>query len=63
MAKKEMTKDQILAVKAAYADLVGALQARNQLDIEVHDWDAHCLTIDELEKAFKFIEPVGGDSL
>lgn len=53
-----MTKDQILAVKAAYADLVGALQARNQLDIEVHDWDAHMLTISELEAAFKFIEPV-----
>jgi hypothetical protein len=53
-----MTEDQILAVKAAYADLVGALQARNQLEPEIHDWKAHMLTISELEAAFKFIEPV-----
>jgi len=53
-----MTKKQILAIKCAYADLVGALQARNQFDIEVHDWKAHELTLDELEEAFDFIEPV-----
>jgi hypothetical protein len=58
-----MTKDQISAIKCAYNDLVGALQARNQLDIEVHDWDAHYLTIVELENAFKFIEPVDDGSL
>ena len=56
-----MTEAQILAVKTAYADLVGALQARNQLDIEVHDWYAHKLSISSLEKAFDFIEPVNVD--
>lgn len=54
-----MTEEQIRAIKCAYADLVGALQARNQLDIEVHDWKSHSETIAELEKAFNFIEPEG----
>jgi hypothetical protein len=53
-----MTEDQISAIKCAYNDLVGALQARNQCDMESHDWKAHMLTISELEAAFKFIEPV-----
>jgi len=53
-----MTQEQIDAIKCAYADLVGALQARNQMDIEVHDWKAHLLSIEELENAFDFIEPV-----
>lgn len=53
-----MTEEQITTIKCAYADLVGALQARNQLDIEVHDWKSHLATIEELENAFHFIEPV-----
>ena len=53
-----MTEEQIRAIKCAYADLVGALQARNQLDIEVHDWKSHSETIAELEEAFDFIQPV-----
>jgi hypothetical protein len=53
-----MTEEQKNVIRCAYADLVGALQARNQLDIEVHDWKAHLLTIEELEEAFDFIEPV-----
>jgi hypothetical protein len=47
----------IAVIKAAYADLVGALQARNSLDMEAHDWKAHMLTIAEMEAEFKFIEP------
>jgi len=47
----------IAVIKAAYADLVGALQARNQMDLENHDWKAHMLTIEEMEAEFKFIEP------
>jgi hypothetical protein len=53
-----MTEEQKNAIRCAYADLVGALQARNQLDIEVHDWKSHLVTIEELEQAFDFIEPV-----
>ena len=53
-----MTKKQTLAVKCAYADLVGALQARNQHDIEVHTWDSHKQSMQDLEEAFDFIVPV-----
>lgn len=53
-----ITSEQILAVNCAYADLCGALQARNQMDVEVHDWKSHKRTIIELQKAFSFIEPV-----
>jgi hypothetical protein len=52
-----MNEEQIAAIKCAYADLVGALQAREQGDVEVHDWKAHRQTIDELEQKFSFIEP------
>lgn len=50
-----MNKDQIQAVKCAYADLQGALQARNKLDVEAHDWEAHQYSIEGLEDAFNFL--------
>jgi hypothetical protein len=53
-----MTEDQIHAINCAHADLVGALQARNMLQIELHDWKAHLLSIRELEDAFGFLKPV-----
>lgn len=53
-----MTEQQILAIKCAYADLVGALQARNQGDPNAHDWEEHLTTIIDLENLFEFIEPV-----
>lgn len=46
---------QMLALRCACADLIGAMQARNQNDVEVHDWKAHSLTIDELIEAFDFL--------
>ena len=52
-----MNKAQISAIRCAYNDLVGSLQSYNLLDIEGHDWEAHLLTIVELEEAFAFIEP------
>jgi hypothetical protein len=57
-----MTNEQIQAIKCAYADLVGALQAKQQLDIHAHDWNGHLETIKELETAFPFIEPVEVDN-
>ena len=51
-----MTPEQKLAIKCAYCDLVGAEQAREQFDIEVHDWKAHRLSIEDLEKAFPFVK-------
>jgi hypothetical protein len=53
-----MNKEQIQAIKCAYADLCGALEAHNQMDIEAHDWDAHRETIIEIKNAFDFIEPI-----
>jgi hypothetical protein len=49
---------EIEAIRCAYADLVGAKQARDQQDIGIHDWKAHEFTITELENAFPFIDPV-----
>ena len=45
-----MTQEQINAVRCAYLDLQGALEARNNPFI--HDWRGHQRTIDELATAF-----------
>lgn len=45
----------MLLIRCACADLIGSLQARNQMDIEAHDWKAHSLTIEELINAFEFL--------
>ena len=50
-----MNEEQIFAIRCACADLIGALQARNQLDIEVHDWKSHKLSIDDLINTFDFL--------
>jgi hypothetical protein len=54
----QLNEEQILAIKCAHADLIGALQAYEALDIHVHDWKAHTRSIEELEQAFDFIEPM-----
>ena len=50
---------QIAAVRCAHADLQGALQAHEQTDRMAHDWDAHQITIGELEDAFPFLNEAG----
>ena len=56
-----MNKEQKQAIKCAYADLVGALQAQKNCDVMSHDWDAHRLSIIEMEAAFPtVIEPAEG---
>lgn len=40
------------AIRCAHADLVGALQAHQQMDRMAHDWKAHQDSIIELEQAF-----------
>lgn len=47
-----MTPEQILAIKCAYADLVGSKQSFDQSDVHAHDWDAQQQSIDDLEAAF-----------
>jgi len=46
-----MTQEQINAVRCAYLDLQGALEAMN--DPHAHDWREHQRTIDELATAFE----------
>lgn len=54
-----MNEEQIVAVKCAYADLVGVLQCYNQHETTVHDWEAHYQTIRDLEDVFSdIIEPI-----
>lgn len=54
-----MNAEQLIAIKCAYADLVGALQSYNQHETTVHNWEAHLQTIRDLETAFPtVIEPV-----
>lgn len=50
-----MTEQQVLAVKCAYADLLGALQNYEKSTYHEHDWNAHQLTIEELEAEFPFL--------
>lgn len=51
-----MTTSQIFAIQCAFADLIGALQAHQQNDMHVHDWDAHRQSINDLAECFDFIE-------
>lgn len=50
-----MTEEQIIAIRCAHADLVGALQAKQQNDIHAHDWEAHYQSILDLEYHFDFL--------
>ena len=50
-----MNQKQKLAVRCAYLDLIGAKEARDQLDVEAHDWKSHQLSIQDLEEAFSEI--------
>ena len=56
MANQFMNDDQMLAIKCAYADLLGAYQAMEQCDIQGHDWKAHKQSMDDLLNNFKFLE-------
>lgn len=51
-----MNEQQITAIKCAFADLQGAIQAFQQMDMHAHDWDAHAMSIDDLINAFDFLE-------
>lgn len=54
-----MTEEQIIAIRCAHADLVGALQAKQQGDIHAHDWKAHYQSILDLEYNFDFLTEGG----
>lgn len=56
MAHSPTTSAEVLAIKCAHADLVGALQAIEAGDPHAHDWKAHKQSINDLEDQFSFIE-------
>jgi hypothetical protein len=56
-----MTNEQIIAIKCAYADLVGILQCFNQWETSAHDWEGHLESIRDLEKHFPCIDPIPVD--
>ena len=47
-----MTEAQKFAIRCAYADLLGAYQAKSMGDIHAHDWDAHLQSVTDLEELF-----------
>jgi hypothetical protein len=56
-----MTDEQKMAIRCAFADLCGAMQAHLQGDNHTHDWKAHLLTIYEMAQAFDFLDPIPAD--
>jgi hypothetical protein len=40
------------AIRCAFADLIGAVQAYNQGDYHLHDWEAHITSIEDLKQEF-----------
>ena len=56
-----MTDAQKLAVRCAFADLCGVMQAYLNQDIHAHDWKAHIQTLDEMKEAFDFLDPLPDD--
>jgi hypothetical protein len=49
-----MTQEQQLAIRCACADLIGAMESKE--NPENHDWKAHKQTIKELIKTFPFLK-------
>lgn len=56
-----MNKQQETAIRCAFADLIGAVQAYKQLDYALHNWGAHIQTIEELHQAFPFLDDIPED--
>lgn len=52
MKLADLSNEQALAIKCAYADLKGSLEAHEKGDRMAHDWKAHAETLQELAEAF-----------
>ena len=46
------------AIRCAFADLIGAVQAMHQGHYSLHDWGAHISTIEELKFAFPWLDEI-----
>jgi hypothetical protein len=53
-----MTNKQLNAVRCALGDLAGAYQAYKQGDLNIHDWENHLASIDELAEQFDLEDEV-----
>ena len=53
-----MTEEQKIAIRCAFADLIGAVQAYKQGDYTLHDWEAHIASIEELKRKFDFLDDI-----
>ena len=58
MKNKTMTDKQKTAIRCAFADLIGAVQAYNQGDYHLHDWEAHITSIEDLKQEFDFLDEI-----
>ncbi len=56
-----MSDKEMLVIRCAYADLVGALEAHEMMDSDMHDWKAHKLTIEEMKEVFPFVSGEKGE--
>ena len=50
-----MTNEQQKAIQYACADLLGSLEARNNVRMDDHDWSGHIKTINRLINAYPFL--------
>lgn len=56
-----MNDKQKTAIRCAFADLVGAVQAYKQGDYTLHDWEAHIASIEDLKREFDFLDEIPED--
>jgi hypothetical protein len=58
---QNLNESEMTALRCAFADLIGAVQAYKQGDYTAHDWKAHIQTIEEMKAAFPFLDDIPED--
>lgn len=53
---KELTEEQVRAIKCAFMDLRGSYHAYETLDMQGHDWKGHKESIKDLMDEFDFLD-------
>ena len=53
-----MNDKQEIAIRHAFLDLIGAVQAYMQGDYTLHDWEAHIASIEDLKREFDFLDDI-----
>lgn len=53
-----MNDKQKTAIRCAFADLVGAVQAYKQGDYTLHNWEYHIVSIEDLKREFDFLDEI-----